>query len=74
VEIQELHGVAKQHNALLVLHGASGIDVELIKVMLSRHCLLCNHKKKSTQDREVPTTKNINGLYGYEFVGAKGCG
>ncbi len=29
---------------------------------------------KSTQDREVPTTKNINGLYGYEFVGVKGCG
>jgi hypothetical protein len=53
VEIQELHGVAKKHNALLVLHGASGIDVELIKVMLSTHCLLCNHKKKYPRQRST---------------------
>lgn len=32
--LKELHGVAKQHNALLVLHGASGIDVELIKACI----------------------------------------
>jgi hypothetical protein len=54
VEIQELHGVAKQHNALLVLHGASGIDEELIKVMLSPHCLLCNHKKKVPKTDKYP--------------------
>jgi hypothetical protein len=36
--------------------------------------VFCATINKSTQDREVPTTKNINGLYGYEFVGPKGCG
>jgi len=44
----------------------------------SRSCfpptVFCATIEKSTLDREVSTTKNINGLYGYEFVGAKGCG
>lgn len=30
---QELHGVASAHKAVLVLHGASGIATELVKVL-----------------------------------------
>lgn len=30
---QELHGLATSHDAVLVLHGASGLATDLVKVM-----------------------------------------
>jgi len=33
VLMQELHGVATAHKAVLVLHGASGVATDLVKVI-----------------------------------------
>ena len=35
--MQELHGVAVSHKAVLVLHGASGVTTDLVQV-------LCHHR------------------------------